>query len=273
VVTLPVEGGQASGWPPPRKPRRCWKAAKTAKTANTIGTLLTLLDGFGAGAGLLEVGRALAGGECEGGRLWRGEWPEEQGGQRGARRPRARCAFAQHRRQEDQEDQEDQRIGDSCDIVDTCDSVGDVEAGAWDAGVGLPVRRGGRAGRPEVSQGYTGGECVRGQCRREAGRGSKKAKSSKMPPGARRQGRGAREASTGVKAPRCQGAMQYCSWPPCWSRAPHLGPGSGYARGRGPVRMLDGVGRGPRRPLALFQEAAPVLEGGQAMVLAVKRPE
>ncbi len=42
-------------------------------------------------------------------------------------------------------------------LVTVC---GRCRGGRCDIGVGLPVRRGSRAGRPEVSQGYTGGECV-----------------------------------------------------------------------------------------------------------------
>src|SRR5688572_24884875 len=84
-----------------------------------------------------------------------------------------------------------------------------------------------------------------------------------MPPGARRQGGGTREASTGVKAPRCQGAMQYCSWPSSIGHLPDLAPVLGCERGRGLARSLERVGRRPKMALAAFQEAAPVLEVGQ----------
>jgi hypothetical protein len=82
---------------------------------------------------------------------------------------------------------------------------------------------------------------------------------------ARCQGREARLPSTGVKAPRCQGARQRCVWPSSAvaGHHPHLAPVLGYQREGLPTTGLDHIARGPRRPLAVLQEPAPVLEGGQ----------
>src|SRR5687767_6208566 len=74
-------------------------------------------------------------------------------GQLGARRPRARGAFAQYRRQEDQEDQEDQCIRDTCDRYDSVDTLWSEVLGVTATRGGLPAWRG-RAGAGQLQASY-----------------------------------------------------------------------------------------------------------------------
>ena len=144
-----------------REARAEEKVAKTAMLGNKVATRLLSTDlkaprcqdaNVIAHEVSQDVARPQEGGS-PGGQEDQARWP------RGARWPRARCAFTQYRRQEDQEGQEGQRIGDSCDAYDTLDTVVGWSARPFRVGV-LRLLDGVWMGAEEVGRRPSGGLAV-----------------------------------------------------------------------------------------------------------------